>query len=81
MAGSPDGTRPSAGGAASGAAGTASGSALAEGATVAEMTTQTAKTTARRRTLALGITTDTVSAVGLKVPAFARRRIDVVVRL
>jgi hypothetical protein len=66
VAGSPDGTSPSTGSAASGGAGSESGSAPAEGAMVAEMTTQTATTAARRSTTAIGITADTVSTVGFK---------------
>jgi hypothetical protein len=66
VAGSPDGTRPSAGGTASAGAGSELGSAPAEGAMIAEMTTQTAKTAARRSTTAIGITADTVSTVGFK---------------
>src|SRR4029077_3057177 len=81
VAGSTDGSRPAAGGAAPGGAGSESVSAPAEGAMVAEMTTQTAKTAARQSTAAIGITADTVSTVGVNQRLSRDRRTKVVVRL
>ena len=61
VAGSPEGTRPSAGGTASEATGAGLGSAAVKGAVVNDMTRQTARTAARRTTTVIGITPDTVS--------------------
>src|SRR5262249_9750199 len=66
VAGGFEGTRPSAGGAAAAPAGSASGSASDEGALATAVMRQTARTAARRTTMAIGLTGDTVRTVGME---------------
>src|SRR6516225_7352702 len=62
VAGTPESTRPSSGGAASAATGAMLGSAPVKGAVATDMAKQTVSTAARRTTRAIGVTPDTVNA-------------------